>query len=460
DGSANGIGRSSSRRYVVGFAKKHAACFGGGNPWRLGCVCVNSRAWEFADGNWTRQDASAIRRKRSGSVNVCRCPGFGGIRRISCVLLARPTSNEDRSVRGAQVRIVLRFQISDLRLKGKNRCSSTTVKEGSWGRSTQSTKHKVLSTRSQAMQSLLQDLRFGLRSLIKHRGFTLVAVITLALGVGANSTIFSVINATLMRSLGASEPESLAYVSKGPPGGVFSYPDYAELRDQNKTLDGLIAWGGIGVSLNSNDQTDQVGGVIVTGNYFQVLGVGATKGRIITPDDDKTPGAHPVVMIGYSLWQRRFGGDENVIGKQLLINGNNFTIIGVTPKDFGGVQFGVVRDLYVPMMMQAIVRPPRGGYSGEMDPDLLKKRSNSWLFAVGRMKPGVSLQQAQADLALIYAQLVAANPPPNLPTNRAPTVQLLAFDQTDNPAQQQQLGSVARLLMSVVALVLLIACAN
>ena len=306
------------------------------------------------------------------------------------------------------------------------------------------------------MHTFVQDLRFGLRSLIKHPGFTIVALITLALGVGANSTIFSLINATLMKSLPVSQPERLVYVFNGTAGTVFSYPDYSELRDQSKSLDGLIAWGGITTSLNSNDKTDLVNGAIITGNYFQVLGVGAFKGRIITPDDDRTPGGHPVAMISYGLWQRRFGGDENIVGRQLLINGNNFTIVGITPKDFGGAQFGVVRDLYVPMMMQGIVRPPRGGYSGEMDPDLLKKRSARWLSALGRLKPGLSAQQVQAELALIAAQQAEAYPD----TNRGRTVQVLAFNQTDNPQQQQQLGSVARLLMTVVALVLLIACAN
>jgi predicted permease len=306
------------------------------------------------------------------------------------------------------------------------------------------------------MHNLLQDLRFGLRSLIKHPAFTVVAVITLALGVGANSTIFSVINATLMRSLPVTNSESLVYVFNGAPGSVFSYLDYSELRDQNHSLDGLTAWGGITVSLNSNQQTDLVSGAVVTGNFFQVLGVGAARGRTITPDDDQTPGAHPVLMISHGLWQRRFGGDENIIGKQLLVNGNNFTIIGVAPKDFGGAQFGVVRDLYVPMMMQAVVRPPRGGYSGEMDPDLLKKRSNRWLFSVARLKSGVSIEQAQADLALITSQQSEAYPD----TNRGRTVQVLAFNQTDNPDQRRQLGSVATLLMSVVGLVLLIACAN
>ena len=228
------------------------------------------------------------------------------------------------------------------------------------------------------------------------------------------------------------------------------------MRDQNHVFDGLIAWGGITASLNSNDQSDLVNGAVVTGNYFQVLGVGAEKGRVITPEDDLTPGAHPVVVVSHGLWQRRFGGEQNIVGRQMLLNGHNFTIIGVAPPEFGGAQLGVVRDLYVPMMMQAIVRPPRGGYSGEMDPDLLKKRGNRWLYSVGRLKPGVTIGQAQAELMLIAKQQETAYPE----TNRNRGVKVFAFSQSDDPEQLGQFGSVAVLLMSVVGLVLLIACAN
>ena len=306
------------------------------------------------------------------------------------------------------------------------------------------------------MENLIQDIRFGFRSLIKQRAFAAIAVVTLALGVGVNSTIFSVVNATLLRSLPVSHPENLVYVFNGNPGSIFSYPDYAEMRDQNHVFDGLIAWGGITASLNSNDQTDLVNGAVVTGNYFQVLGVGAQKGRVISQEDDKTPGAHPVAVISHGLWQRRFGGDQNIVGRQLLLNGQNFTIIGVTPPEFGGAQLGVVRDLYVPMMMQAVVRPPRSGYSGEMDPDLLKKRGNRWLYSVGKLKPGFTIEQAQADLSRIAKQQENDYPE----TNRNRGVRVLAFSQSDNPDQLRQLGSVAGLLMSVVGLVLLIACAN
>src|SRR5256884_3353952 len=306
------------------------------------------------------------------------------------------------------------------------------------------------------METLMQEFRFGLRSVLKHRAVAVIAAMTLALGVGVNSTIFSAVSATLMRSLSVSHPENLVYVFNGNPGSIFSYPDYAEMRDQNHVFDGLIAWGGITASLNSNDQSDLVNGAVVTGNYFQVLGVGAEQGRVITPEDDLTPGAHPVVVVSHGLWQRRFGGQQNIVGRQMLLNGHTFTIIGVAPPEFGGAHLGVVRDLYVPMMMQAIVRPPRGGYSGEMDPDLLKRRGNRWLYSVGRLKPGVSIEQAQADLSVIAKQLENAYPE----TNRGRGVRVLAFNQSDDPDQRRQLGSVAWLLMSVVGLVLLIACAN
>src|ERR1044071_5935703 len=227
------------------------------------------------------------------------------------------------------------------------------------------------------METLIKDLQFGIRSLLKRPGFTLIAVLTLALGIGANTAIFSAVNATLMRPIPVVDPHRLVFVFNGPAGTVFSYPDYVALRDQNNVFDGLLAFGGITSSLNSNDQTDQVIGAIVTGNFFDVLGVRAQLGRVISTEDDKTPGAHPVAVISQGLWQGRFAGDANVVGRQLLLNGNTFTVIGVLPAGFDGLQFGVVRDLYVPLMMQATMRPPRAGYSGEMNPDLRSEEHTS-----------------------------------------------------------------------------------
>ncbi len=259
-----------------------------------------------------------------------------------------------------------------------------------------------------------------------------------------------------MRTPPVSDPERLMFVFNGPVGSVFSYPDYAAVRDQNNVLDGLIAWGGITASLNSNDQTDLVTGAIVTGNFFDVLGVRAQMGRVITTEDDKTPGAHPVAVISQGLWQRRFAADPNIIGRQLLLNGNPFTVVGVLPGGFDGLQLGQVRDLYVPLMMQATMRPPRAGYSGEMNPDLLQVRGNRWLFGAGRLKPGVNPEQAQASLVLIAKQLEEAYPT----TNRGRTASVSAFADSSDPTSRQQLSFVASLLMGVVGIVLLIACAN
>ncbi len=305
------------------------------------------------------------------------------------------------------------------------------------------------------MDTLIKDLKFGIRSLLKRPGFTAIAVLTLALGIGANTAIFSVVNATLMQPLPVVDPDRLVFVFNGPPGSVFSYPDYAALRDQNNVLDGLIAWGGITASLNSNDQVDLVNGAIVSGNFFEVTGVRAQLGRVISSEDDKIPGAHPVVVISQGLWQRRFAADPNVVGRQLLLNGNTFTVIGVLPAGFDGLQLGPIRDLYVPLMMQATMRPPRAGYSGEKNPDLLQVRGNRWLFSVGRLKPGVTREQAEASLALITKQLEET-----YSVNQGRGLSVTAFNESSDPNSRQQLSSVASLLMAVVGVVLLIACAN
>ena len=305
------------------------------------------------------------------------------------------------------------------------------------------------------MDSVIKDIRYAIRGLLKRPGFTAIAVLTLALGIGANTAIFSVVNATLLRAIPVADPDRLVYVFNGPPGSVFSYPDYAALRDQNNVFDGLIAWGGISASLNSNDQTDLATGAIVTGNFFDVIGVRPQLGRVFSTDDDKVPGGHPVVVISQGLWQRRFAGDPNIIGRQLLLNGHTFTVIGVVPAGFNGLQLGPIHDLYVPMMMQATMRPPRGGYSGEMNPDLLQTRNNRWLFTVGRLKPGVSAEQAQASLSLIAKQLAET-----YEVNQGRSVSVSPFSEGDTPSTRRQLSSVAGLLMAVVGIVLLIACAN
>jgi predicted permease len=308
------------------------------------------------------------------------------------------------------------------------------------------------------METFLRDIRYGARSLRKSPGFTAVAVLTLALGIGANTAIFSFVNAVLLRPLPVAEPERLVYVfggSRTSPYNVSSYPDYLDYRDGNHVFSDLAAYSSIDLSLSDDNQPDMISGLIVTGNYFDALGVRAQAGRTFLPEENTTPGGHPVAVISHALWQGRFAGDPHIAGRQMLLNGQPFTIVGVAPPGFDGAEAGETNDIYVPMAMQAVVRPPRAGYSGEMNPDLLSKRGPRWLAMVGRLKPGVGIAQAQAELSTLAAQLAAGYPD----TNKGQTATVSPVSKGD-PEQRGTLLSVAGLLLGVVGLVLLIACAN
>ena len=308
-----------------------------------------------------------------------------------------------------------------------------------------------------ALGGIWQDLVYAARMLRKHPGFAAAAIVTLALGIGANTAIFSLVNATLLQRLPVQHRDRIDYIFNGANWNVLSYPAYAALRDGARQFDGIAAWGGITASLNADDETDLVGGAIVTGNLFDLLGVAAQHGRLLAPSDDVVPGGHPVAVISHRLWQNRFGGRTTIVGTQVRLNGGIFTIVGVTRPDFPGPQLGTPRDVYVPMMMQALMRPPRAGYSGEQNPDLLKNPNNSWLFQLARRKPGVTREQAQAELvAVALTYMRTRNPNADA---RPPRLALVPIDAGDMN-QRQQMRSVATLLGFVVGAVLLIACAN
>ena len=307
--------------------------------------------------------------------------------------------------------------------------------------------------KSRPLGDLWQDVRYAARNLRKEPAFTTAAVLTLALGIGANTAIFSLVNATLLQHLPVENRDRLVYVNRGA-GGVFAYPMYAHLRDGTQMFDGLAAWGGINASFNESGNTELVSGVIVTGNFFDVLGVHAAQGRLLSVADDVMPGAHPVAVISHAFWRSRFAGRRDVVGSEVRLNGHPFTIVGVTPEEFPGPQLGTMRNLYVPMMMQAIMRPPRARYSGEQNPDLLRHPTNSWLFGVGRLKSGIGLEQAKAALEASAAAYVRTLPQSLTP----PKIVLRRIDEGDSSRQQMQ--SVAWLLGGVVGAVLLIACAN
>lgn len=299
------------------------------------------------------------------------------------------------------------------------------------------------------LEELWQDLRYGARVLRKKPGFTVVAVLTLGLGIGANTAIFSLVNTVLLRSLPVAKPEQVVTLNFGVPGrGVFpliGYPEYTDYRDRNQVLAGLAAMGGASVGLSNNGINERIMGSYVTGNYFSLLGVGAALGRVITPDDDRTLGAHPVVVLSYQCWQQRFGADSQIIGRDLLISGRKFTVIGVAPKGFNGTELASTSELWFPMMMKPGLELGRGPVKGRTGP----------VSTIGRLKEGVSWAQAESALNLIAAQI--AREYPNTDKNRGV---VLSQPGLFGAAMRPAVLRFTAVAMGVVVLVLLLACTN
>ena len=262
------------------------------------------------------------------------------------------------------------------------------------------------------MQSLMQDLRFSLRQIRRSPGFMVTAVLTLALGVGANTAIFSLLDQALLRSLPVRAPEQLVILSapgkawEGTSGdngaGVeksFSYPMYRDLRDRGTAFDGLIATAPAEVGIARNNASNLAHAEIVSGNYFSVLGVPAAKGRLLTAADDTTPGSNPVAVLSFNYWKTHLGADAGVVGQTLSINGHPFQIIGVSAPAFQSAVWGQVPDVFVPMSMLEQVVPGKGSY--------LQNHKDRWMNIVGRMKPGEPPERAQVAMAPLWHALRA-----------------------------------------------------
>ena len=232
--------------------------------------------------------------------------------------------------------------------------------------------------------TILQDLRFGARMLFKQPGFTLIAVLTLALGIGANTAIFSVVDKVLLRSLPVKKPNELALVSGETvnpkfQNNIFSYPNYADYRANNEVFQGLLAYLQTPVRLGEGEGAEKVNLELISDNYFDVLGVAAAQGRVIQADDNRNEDAHPVAVVSHACWQRRFGGKPNVLGQSMLFNGVPYTIIGIAPAGFTGMRLEVPTEAWVPLMMR---RQLLGATTSTLD------RKVAWLRLVGRLKPG------------------------------------------------------------------------
>jgi putative ABC transport system permease protein len=250
------------------------------------------------------------------------------------------------------------------------------------------------------VQGLWQDLKYGGRLLLQHRAFTVVAVLSLALGVGANTTIFSVANAVMFRPLPVEDVESLVSVFTSYIGGdrysITSYPDYEDLRDRNEVFSELAAQNFMPMGLRSSGGTEVVMGQLVSWNYFSVLGVEPVLGRAFLQEEDATSGSHPVAIISHRVWRDRFNATPDVVGQLVYINDFPFTVVGVAPEGFRGLSVMVSTDIWAPLHMSEQALPYTPQFAGRIDP---------WLWLVGRLKPGVSVDQAQADLDVLSANL-------------------------------------------------------
>ncbi|HKE57829.1 MAG TPA: ABC transporter permease [Pyrinomonadaceae bacterium] len=305
---------------------------------------------------------------------------------------------------------------------------------------------------------IVQDLRFGLRLLLKNRGFTGVAVLSLALGIGANTAIFSLVDAVLIKSLPVRSPEQLvvfdARNSRGEQSN-FSHPVFKELRLRTPGFSGIFA------AMDGTTRLEMTGSrsingmaqaevQLVSGEYFQVLGVNPIIGRTLTPEDDRTSGSDPVAVLSYDFWKGRFASDVSVIGQTIILKEQPFTVIGVTPPGFFGEAVGRSPDIWAPLMMEPSLN--RGA-------SYLNDVTTGWLRIMARLQPGVSEKQAQAGLSLSLEQIKTEQSDLGKSARHIATIEVLPAHKGLSDFRTQ-FAQPLQILMAVVGLVLLIACAN
>jgi predicted permease len=323
------------------------------------------------------------------------------------------------------------------------------------------------SAKFRLISDLPRDIRHGFRSLLHAPGFTAVVVVTLAFGIGATAVIFSAIDAVLLRDAPVADPERVVSVymqyaarattnpAGGPQVGGASYLDYTDLRASGVLAD-LATFGNTEISLDAEGGAERIEAQIVSGNYFDVLGVRPAIGRTFTPTDDARGSPVRVVVISYRLWQERFGADADIVGRSMMVNGNSYDLIGVAPRGFRGALLGDASDAWLPMALQEEVRPPSAGplrrRLGGLS--MLGVRDVRWLSMVGRLRNGQSVTEAAAALDVVGQRLAAAYPE----ANRDLSATAVALG--TGPGVRTRTRPVLVLLATAVALVLMIACAN
>ncbi len=309
----------------------------------------------------------------------------------------------------------------------------------------------------------MNDLKFAFRQLLKNPGFTTVAVLSLALGIGANTAIFSLINAAMLKALPVKNPESIVLLgSRGKEDNKtdfgFYYPVFRKLREQNQFFDDVAAFAPVPINVRIDGQPEpMVPGQLISGSYLSLLGVNAVAGRNIAADDDQVPGGHPVAMISYGYWQRRFARAPSAIGKVVQLNGTSFTIVGVAPPLFFGMEVGSAPEIMVPLMMQPQMMPAVGSW--------LDRPVNvvNWLHVVGRLKPGTTREQVQSAANALYRHIMAdeaATTDPKWAQSWLESKLVVMPGSRGFSPLRGHFAEPLTILMILVALVLLVACAN
>ena len=320
------------------------------------------------------------------------------------------------------------------------------------------------------MGNLLQDLRYALRTYRKSPLFVCIAVLSLAFGIGANTAIFTLVDQLLLRLLPVKDPQQLVLLwGRGPHYGSnngryrLSYPMYQDFVHHNQVFSGMFARWGNSMSVSANGRTERVDGELVSGTYFPVLGVGAVIGRVFTPDDDRIPGGHPLAVLSYRYWVTRFARNPDVIGRKILVNGFPLTIIGVSQAGFDGTDPGTSPQIRIPLMMNAQMN----SMGSSFDYNFTSRRGR-WINVFGRLKPGVTLQQAKASLQPFFHQMLEMEVREQAFARASAEtrqrfltmwIDLLPASKGDSELRRQ-FSSALLVLTGIVGLVLLIACAN
>ncbi len=304
------------------------------------------------------------------------------------------------------------------------------------------------------MSVLLNDLRYAVRMLLNNPGFTAAVVLTLALAIGVNTAMFSLVNAMVFAPLPVDDPDRLVRVFRDPLDSdgmeVFSYPDYCDYRDRSDVFENLAAFSFLPVAVETAEGSETRFGQVVTGNYFQTLGARAIEGRMLTPDDDLTPGGHPVVVLSHRYWQAELAGAAGTVGRTVTLSGRPYTVVGIAPPGFTGASPVPSPDFWVPIAMIGQLRP-------EMR-NQLERRGSGFLLSIARLKPGVSPAQARAGLQVTAAGMVEVDPE-RYEGEKALVVPADGlFPMT--PGMRRVATMISALVMAMVGLVLLVGCAN